>query len=138
MVKPSELDENGNLPKSFQSLQLLTEPEEWASRLEELHRQKMRLYREKFENNMFMYFHDLWEYVERRLSDKDGATIIVHPNDPDQHPSVPKQGVPNHGGASLQPYAYIKQANELDQMNHFSGELEKLVEDEHTPDWVKE
>ena len=23
-------------------------------------------------------------------------------------------------------------------MNHFSGELEKLIEDEHTPDWIKE
>jgi len=23
-------------------------------------------------------------------------------------------------------------------MNHFSGELEKLIDDEHTPDWVKE
>ena len=32
----------------------------------------------------------------------------------------------------------MKQANELDQMNHFSGELEKLIEDDNTPDWVKE
>jgi len=42
----------------------------------------MSLYHDKFENNMIMYFHDLWEYIERRLSDKDGATTIVHPNDP--------------------------------------------------------
>ena len=23
-------------------------------------------------------------------------------------------------------------------MNHFSGELQKLLEDDHTPEWVKE
>ena len=41
----------------------------------------MRLYEQKFESNKLMYFHDLWEYVERRLKDKDGATVIVHPAD---------------------------------------------------------
>jgi hypothetical protein len=46
--------------------------------------------------------------------------------------------MPGHGGMSAQPHSYIKQANELDQMNHFSGELQKLLEDDHTPDWVKQ
>lgn len=98
----------------------------------------MSVYEDKFENNKIMYFHDLWEYVERRLSDPNGATIIKHPNDPEQHPSVPKSGVTNHGGASMQPHAFVKQANDIDQMNHFSGELQKLLEDDHTPEWVKE
>ena len=102
------------MPQSFESLQLLTEPDIWAARQEEIQRQQMRVYRDKFENNMFMTFHDLWEYVERRLADKDGATVIVHPNDPKQHASAPKLGVPNHCGATMQPYAYVKQANELD------------------------
>ena len=98
----------------------------------------MSIYEDKFENNKIMYFHDLWEYVERRLSDPNGATIIKHPNDPEQHPSAPKSGVTNHGGATMQPHAFVKQANDIDQMNHFSGELQKLIEDDHTPDWVKE
>ena len=98
----------------------------------------MRVYEEKFENNKIMYFHDIWEYVERRLNDPDGAVIIKHPNDTDQHASVPMQGVPSHGGASQQPHLYIKQANELDQMNHFSDELQRLKEDDHTPQWVKD
>jgi len=83
----------------------------------------MRVYEEKFENNKIMYFHDVWEYAERRIADSDGAVLVNHPNDADQHASVPRSGVPNHGGASQQPHNYIKQANELDQMNHFSDEL---------------
>lgn len=74
----------------------------------------MRVYEDKFENNKIMYFHDIWEYVERRLNDPEGAVLIKHPNDPEQHASVPKSGVPNHGGASYQPHIYVKQSNELD------------------------
>ena len=78
----------------------MTEPDEWAQRLEQVHNQQMSLYEDKFENNKIMYFHDLWEYVERRLQDPDGATVINHPNNPEQHPSVPKTGLPNHAGAT--------------------------------------
>ena len=138
MVQPSALNENDQLPRSFQSLQLLTDPEEWALRQEEIHNSQMRLYEEKFENNKIMYFHDLWEYVERRLSNGDGATEIRHPNNPEQHASAPKGGPLSHAGATKQPYLFVKQGNETDQMNNFSGELQKLIEDEHTPEWVKE
>ena len=61
----------------------------------------MRLYEQKFESNKLMYFHDLWEYVERRLKDKDGATVIVHPADDNQHASAPKTGVLAHDGATV-------------------------------------
>ena len=103
-----------------------------------MHNGQMQLYEQKFESNTIMYFHDLWEYIERRLRDPDGATVITHPNDPNQHASAPKSGVLSHDGATVQPHAYMKQANELDQMNHFIKELHKLIEDDNTPEWVKE
>ena len=60
----------------------MTDPEEWVSRQEQVHHKQMQLYEEKFENNKIMYFHDLWEYVERKLADPDGATVMTHPCDP--------------------------------------------------------
>ena len=72
---------NGHLPKSFDQLQLLTDPEEWAQRQAAVQQQAMQVYEEHFENNMIMYGHDLWEYIERRLANEDGATVIVHPAD---------------------------------------------------------
>lgn len=104
----------------------------------------MRLYEEKFENNKIMYFHDLWEYVERRLADQDGATVIKHPNDEKQHASVPManpngQGGPySHVGATQQPHAFIKQAIEVDQINTLSGELQSIQDSDNIPDWVKD
>ena len=95
------------MPKNLNSLQLVTDPEHWAVKQEELHQQQMRLYEEKFDNNKIMYFHDLWEYIERRLADPNGATIITHPQDDFQHPSIPS--VP-----SVQPQMYVRQANEND------------------------
>lgn len=132
------MDDNGRLPSSFENLQLVTDPDEWANRLEQVHGRQMRIYEDKFENNKIMYFHDVWEYAERRLADPDGAVQINHPCDPEQHASVPGQGVPSHGGASSQPHNYIKQANELDQMNNFSDELQRLRDDDYTPQWVKD
>lgn len=103
LVKPSALDESGRMPKSFESLQLLTEPDEWARRQETITAQQMRLYEEKFDNNKIMYFHDLWEYVERRLANPDGATVITHPNNPEQHASVPMANAIGSAG----PYSHM-------------------------------
>ena len=60
----------------------------------------MQVYEEHFENNMIMYGHDLWEYIERRLANEDGATVIVHPADVKQHPSTPNT-------LSTQPHLYV-------------------------------
>ena len=49
----------------------------------------MQIYQDHFENNMIMYGHDLWEYIERRLADPDGAVVMVHPENDKQHPSAP-------------------------------------------------
>lgn len=99
----------------------------------------MQLYADKFEGNRIMYFHDMWEYIERKLSEPDGAVRIVHPNDPVQHASAPRPGGVLAGhGASQQPHLYVKQANELDQMSKFASDLQVLIEDEYTPAWVKQ
>ena len=78
IVKQDALTESG-MPKSFDNFQLLTDPEEWARRQDTLHKQQMKVYEERFDNNKIMYFHDLWEYIERKLADPDGATVITHP-----------------------------------------------------------
>lgn len=40
----------------------------------------MKMYEEKFESNKMMYFHDLWEYVDRKLASADGSTVMInHP-----------------------------------------------------------
>jgi len=39
----------------------------------------MRLYAKRFESSHLMYFFDLWEYVERKLSTDDGVTLFAHP-----------------------------------------------------------
>ena len=50
----------------------------------------MKLYEEKFESNKMMYFHDLWEYVDRKLASTNGSTVMInHPASDAQHPSVP-------------------------------------------------
>ena len=93
----------------------------------------MRLYEDKFENNKIMYFHDLWEYVERRLANPDGATVMTHPNNPEQHASTAMAsadsgylGPYGHGGASQQPHAFMKQTLEVDQINTLSAELQSI------------
>ena len=88
------------MPKSFDHLQLMTDPDEWTRKQAEVQSQAMKVYEEHFENNMIMYGHDLWEYIERRLADPDGATRIVHPMDDKQHPSAPNT-------LSSQPHLYV-------------------------------
>lgn len=86
----------------------------------------MKIYEQKFESNHFLFFHDLWEYVERKLSTQDGATLFVHPLSDAQHPSAsatdPKQS-----------YLEIKMANQIDAISELSSGLEKLIEDGYTP-----
>ena len=77
------------MPRSFEELQLLTDSEEWAKRQANVQRNTMQIYQDHFENNMIMYGHDLWEYIERRLADPDGAVVMVHPESDKQHPSAP-------------------------------------------------
>ena len=88
------------MPKNFEELKLLTDSEEWARRQASVQRNTMQVYKEHFENNMIMYGHDLWEYIERRLADPDGAVVLTHPESDKQHPSAPNT-------ASYQPHLYI-------------------------------
>lgn len=47
----------------------------------------MQMYEDKFESNKTLYFHDLWEYAERKLASADGSTtVITHPCAAKQHP----------------------------------------------------
>lgn len=39
----------------------------------------MKFYEQRFESNHFLYFFDLWEYVERKLSTDEGITLFAHP-----------------------------------------------------------
>jgi hypothetical protein len=48
----------------------------------------MSIYEDKFESNKTMYFHDLWEYVDRKLASPNATTQINHPCAA-QHPSAP-------------------------------------------------
>ena len=79
----------------------MTDPEQWAANQQELHNKQIKLYEDRFDNNKIMYFHDLWEYVERKLAHPTGAVVMVHPLDDNQHPSVPNQ-------LSSQPHLYVK------------------------------
>jgi hypothetical protein len=88
----------------------------------------MQMYEEKFESNKTLYFHDLWEYAERKLASADGSTtVITHPCAAKQHPSAPDSTKPFQAGM------YVKQALEIDTINELSLELQKLIDDEHTP-----
>lgn len=66
-----------------------------------------------------MYFHDLWEYVQRKLA-SEGTTTVIHPAD-NQMPS----GL-NKGGETFpdQAYHYLKRTNEVDYINQLSISLE--------------
>jgi hypothetical protein len=78
-----------------------------------------------------MYFHDLWEYVERKMSQPDGATVLInHPESKEQHASVPDH--PSH-----KPYQQVRQSLEIDTINEMILELQKLIDDEYTPEDVK-
>lgn len=72
----------------------------------------MTLYEQKFEANRILYFHDLWEYVERKLS-TGGQVVIKHPQARDQHPSTASKD-PHHA------YLMTKTANEIDHINDLS------------------
>ena len=57
-----------------------------------MHAHAMQLYEERFESNKIMYFHDLWEYMDRKLASIDGSTTVInHPTADKQHPSVPER-----------------------------------------------
>lgn len=75
-----------------------------VAQIERNHRSNMKIYEQKFESNHFLFFHDLWEYVERKLATQDGATLFVHPLSDAQHPSASATD-PN------QAYLEIKMAN---------------------------
>ena len=72
--------------------------------VESVNRSNMKIYEQKFESNHFLFFHDLWEYVERKLATQDGTTLFVHPLSDAQHPSASATD-PN------QAYLEIKMAN---------------------------
>ena len=48
----------------------------------------MKIYETRFESNHFLYFFDLWEYVERKLASDDSTTLFAHPIGNVQHPSA--------------------------------------------------
>ena len=77
-----------------------------------------------------MYFHDLWEYADRKLASADGSTVVInHPCSDTQHPSAPVK--------PFQTHQYIKQGLEIDTINEMSLELQKIIDDEYTPEEVK-
>jgi hypothetical protein len=90
----------------------------------------MKIYEQKFESNHFLFFHDLWEYVQRKLDTEDGAALFVHPLSEAQHPSASSRD-------PKQSYLEMKMANEIDAISDLSSGLEKLIEDEFTPPEVK-
>ena len=62
-----------------------------------------------------MYFHDLWEYVDRKLAN-NGTVVITHPTDLHQVAS----GLNGGSAANQHPeqaYNYLKKTNEIDQIN---------------------
>jgi ABC-type Zn2+ transport system substrate-binding protein/surface adhesin len=63
-------------PELLENLVINSDP---VAQIENNHRQNMKIYEQKFESNHFLFFHDLWEYVERKLATQDGATLFVHP-----------------------------------------------------------
>ena len=90
----------------------------------------MQIYQDHFENNMIMYGHDLWEYIERRLADPDGAVVMVHPESDKQHPSAPNT-------ASLQPHLYLQQNNEADQASQVISQIEEILESDQIPEDIR-
>jgi ABC-type Zn2+ transport system substrate-binding protein/surface adhesin len=60
------LSKNGEVdPQILENLTIGYDPVE---QIEDNHRQNMKIYQQKFESNHFLFFHDLWEYVERKLA----------------------------------------------------------------------
>lgn len=88
------------------------------------------MYEKNFESNRILFFHDLWEYIERKLKNDDGATVFVHPQSDNQHPSTSLID-PNHA------YLDIKMANEIDAISDMSANLEKIIDDKFTPPEVR-
>ena len=58
-----------------------------------------------------MFFHDLWEYVDRKL-ESGGVVTVAHPADRNQMASDMQE--PD------QPYNYMKRTNEVDEINQRS------------------
>ena len=70
------------------------------------------IYKERFENNHLMFFHDLWEYVDRKL-ESGGVTTVAHPQD-HLNQMASEMREPD------QPYYYMKRTNLVDEINHRS------------------
>jgi hypothetical protein len=84
-----------------------------------------------------MYFHDLWEYVDRKLAN-NGVAVIAHPTD-----QVRQVASGLNGGSAVnqnpeQAYNYLKKTNEIDQINQLTLMLENVIEDDLTPPKIKE
>ena len=71
------VSQDGDLDaKCFDKLQLT---DNWAFKQQLQHQATMRQYEERFEANRILYFHDLWEYVERKMANQDTAVSLSHP-----------------------------------------------------------
>lgn len=116
---------------TFEGMQVCTDPELWQRQQARIHAQAMALYEEKFESSKMMYFHDLWEYIDRKLASPDHATQIIHPASTNQHPSMPDKSKP------YQAHQYVKQSLEIDTINDLSANLQRLIEDDLTPSPVR-
>ena len=79
-----------------------------------------------------MYFHDLWEYVDRKLASADGSTTqLTHPCATKQHASAPDRTKP------FMANQYIRQSLEIDTINEMSLELQRLIDDDRTPEEIR-
>lgn len=104
--------------------------QEQVQQIQKAHQDNMRVYEQRFESNCLLNFFDLWEYVERKLSTEDGVTLFAHPVGNVQHPSASSKD-PNQACLDL------NQANEIDAINQLSQSLDKLIDDEFTPEHVR-
>jgi hypothetical protein len=102
---------NKDVPEVVLNRVTLMQPDDWAYRRELIHQNTQKMYEEKFEQNHYLNFHDLWEYINKKLSN-EGENMAKVISD------------------STYIQSYLHHLNEVDEIGALSKELEDIIKDE--------
>lgn len=70
------------MPEDIENNLTLQQPIDWAYRRELIHQNTQRLYEEKFESNHYLNFHDLWEYINKKLQNEGENQARINSEQP--------------------------------------------------------